>query len=332
VSGDSHSEATEQETVSSRWRLLGGDSSALSVPGAEALLAEGQAAAPAIYRGEQVVEFLPRRRVIGKCRLCGRTEPLTREHIPPQGSGNTQRVVAHSIDDWLQSESVDLPATGRVQQGGIWGYALCSDCNSYTGTHYGAEYQRWSALTTQVMDSLPPPGVLNQQTEPLGWNLALGGDPAARVHPGAFVRQVMSCFCSLSGSWDIAERHPELRRAILDQSTEALPTNLELGLHLFFGPRVRITGPQLQVQPAAGIWRWLMELAYPPFGFLMVLASNIEEAGLGLMMRDWVHYPPEQAMLFEGLVEVGFGWTPYPGDYRSRAAIEAEAAGSNAGD
>lgn len=35
-------------------------------------------------------------------------------------------------------------------------------------------------------------------------------------------------------------------------------------------------------------------------------------------------YTPAYAAKVEGVVEVGFGWTAYPGDYRLSAAIGAE--------
>ena len=66
-----------------------------------------------------------------------------------------------------------------------------------------------------------------------------------------------------------------------------------------------------------------MEMAFPPFAFLLILDSNLANPGSGLMMTDWVLHDPTEQKEFEGLFEVGFGWTPYPGDYRSKAAIEA---------
>ena len=135
--------------------------------------------------------------------------------------------------------------------------------------------------------------------------------------------------CSLSGSWDLAGRHPEVRLAILDQSLEPLAANLGLGMSLFLGPRFRIIGPTLQVTPSEGLWQWVIEFAFSPFAFLMVLASNQENPGRGLMMNDWVMMPSDSPHLFEGVLQVGFGWVPYPGDYRSQAALRADVVGEN---
>ena len=51
--------------------------------------------------------------------------------------------------------------------------------------------------------------------------------------------------------------------------------------------------------------------------------SNKELAGTGLMIGEFTMLPTEKEQYFSGISEVGFGWSPYPGDYRSRAAIEA---------
>jgi hypothetical protein len=177
------------------------------------------------------------------------------------------------------------------------------------------------AATFGAISAMPGPDVLNQRIEPLGWQLQLGSKETVGVRPGAFVRQVLSMMCSLSGSWELAERHPEVRRIILDQRLEPLRGRLALGASLYFGPRIRIMGPTMKVEPSTQSWRWLMEMAYPPFAFVMVLDSNLDDPGMGLMMNDWVQHEPSEELKFDGLLEVGFGWTPYPADYRSRAAV-----------
>jgi hypothetical protein len=73
-------------------------------------------------------------------------------------------------------------------------------------------------------------------------------------------------------------------------------------------------------------WRWVMELAYPPFAFFMTIDSNIDEPGLGLMMTKWTAVGPTSKNMFEDILEIGFGWSPYPNDYRSTARINADKA------
>ena len=310
---------------SGRWRIAASDSAQMADPNAQRLFDEGTAAAPSEFLSEDVVTMLPREAAEGNCRICGEFAVLTREHIPPKKSGNEQRHTSHSFEEWTESNSLEIPATGQVRQGGIYGYTLCSDCNSVTGTRYGGEYQRWSAATLGAISVMPTPSELDLLVEPFGWTLQLGSQGSGGVRPGAFVRQVLSMMCTLSGSWDLPRLHPEVRRIILESSTEPISSSLALGMCLYLGPRIRIMGPQLHVQPFQGAWRWVMEVAFPPFAFLMVLKTNVDDPGLGLMMTDWVQWSPSEEFAFEGLLQVGFGWVPYPGDYRSRAAIESAA-------
>lgn len=306
------------------WLIATKDTSQANDSRVKALFEEAWAAAPPGFLDEDVVEVLPRRRLAGRCRLCGEAATLTKEHIPPKSSGNLQTSRSHSFGDWLARASLeDLPG-GQHQQGGIFGFTLCAKCNSYTGTHYGAEYQRWADVARETLDGLPHPLELDKMTEPLGWKFAAGSKEDGGVRPGALSRQVLSCFCTLSGSWDLAARHPEIRRIVLEQSLEPVPQAIELGFGLYLGPYSRMVGPTLSVEPDTGQWRWLMELAYPPLTFLCTIARNVVETDVGLLMNEWTRLDLAQPKHFEGIVRLCFGWTPYPGDYRTRSAILAE--------
>jgi hypothetical protein len=306
------------------WRIVSRDPRHADDPSIKALFEQAWAAAPPGFLHEDTVAMLPRDKIVERCRLCGKTAPLTREHIPPRSSGNVRTGRSHTFDDWLDRTDIDVLPDGEHQQGGIFGYTLCADCNSFTGTHYGAEYQKWADLARDTLGKLPHPEQLDRLTEPLGWNFVAGSKENGGVLPGLFVRQVLSCFCSLSGTWHLAERHPELRRIILDRSIEPMPPGVELGLSLYYGPHGRMVGPTVQVDTDTGEWRWLMEIAFPPFAFILVIDSNVDDPGLGLMMTEWTNINLAEAKSFEGVAKVGFAWTPYPGDYRTRAAIAEE--------
>lgn len=40
-------------------------------------------------------------------------------------------------------------------------------------------------------------------------------------------------------------------------------------------------------------------------------------------MDEFTILSPKDQRYFDGTVELGFGWSPYPGDYRSQGAIMA---------
>lgn len=94
-------------------------------------------------------------------------------------------------------------------------------------------------------------------------------------------------------------------------------------MYIYFGPRVRIQGPQLKIDIKEKVWRWVEEVAYPPLAFQLVIASNKKDPGLGLLIDNFTTISPGTEQYFSGIIEMGFGWSPYPGDYRSKAAIIA---------
>src|SRR3990167_6592028 len=245
---------------------------------------EAWAAAPSAYTSGTTIPvnlrtMLPRRSLKGRCRLCGKISDLTREHIPPKSSGNKSRYKKYDLDSWLKKGFSHDKVKLGVEQGGIFGYTICRDCNSFTGKLYGGEYKNWVEIAKSIMMGFDPGTIpqLDQAVGPFGWEVVFGSKERGAVRPGAFIRQVLSCMCSLSGIWDLASRHPEIRRIILEQSVEQLPSNLDLGMSIYLGPKVRTMGPQLKVDFKTKTWIWCQEIAFPPFAFLLVLESNKEK-------------------------------------------------------
>ncbi len=276
---------------------------------------------------EDTVAMLPREPIHGRCHLCGKEADLTREHIPPFSSGNKYRHEILTFDDWLTDRLNMHSATKHsIEQGGIFGYTLCQSCNSLTGYLYGNEYKRWVQIATKIIDGYGSNVILQMNTIPktAGDEVTFGSEAGGGVKPGSFVRQVLSCMCSISGAWNLTDRYPEMRRIILEQSAESLPSGMELGMSFYFGPRIRVFGPQLIISPKTSTWRWCQEIAFSPFSFILVLASNLKESGLGLLIDNLTTLSPKEEQVFSGIVELGFGWTPYLGDYRSGSKIIAD--------
>jgi hypothetical protein len=165
--------STEPDTPADKWRFAVSDPSVLSNPDARYLVDEGMDAAPDGYLSESVVQMLPREAQAGKCRICGEVAQLTKEHIPPRSSGNTQRHSSHSFEEWIAQDSIEIPESGAIRQGGIYGYTLCSQCNSFTGRHYGNEYRRWAASTLGAIDAMPSPAELNELPGPFAGRFSL---------------------------------------------------------------------------------------------------------------------------------------------------------------
>jgi hypothetical protein len=284
---------------------------------------EGMAAAPAGFIANvNTVKMLPRHKVTGRCMLCGETADLTKEHIPPKMSGNNGTSSEYSLESYLNNDNLRELGKGKTQQGGIYGYTLCGQCNSVIGAKYGTEYQTWAASGFHALSQLDLDKMNSTDAPAFGIKIQFGKDQQHPVHPGAFVRQVLSMFCSISGTWDIAATYPDLREIILQDKLGALPDGLDLGITLFAGPHIRMSGPALKLDLNNRTWQWVMEIAYPPFAFLLVLASSKAELLDGTVMNEWPLKTPTEPIVFQTDIAIGFGWGAMPGDYRSEARIK----------
>ncbi len=306
---------------SDRWKIVTKDPSIMNDE-IDRLFNDGLAAAPSNYLNEDVIAMLPKKAVTGICRICGNTNVLTKEHIPLRSSGNKDRSTSYSLSQWLENKNIENMGKGKVTQGGIYGFTLCRDCNSATGAKYGNEYKDWSHSGVLALQSIPLDEI-NGRVGPFAQKIQFGTKNKP-VNPGAMVRQVISMMCSLSGTWDIAGMYPDIRKILLGGESIALPAELDLGMVLYAGPRSRIVGPQLKVDVKTMTWQWVMEMAYPPFAFQMVLASSTKATLNGIVMNEWSLKKTKEPMVFMGEIEVGFGWSPYPADYRTLYAINKD--------
>ncbi|MFN0028391.1 MAG: hypothetical protein ACKV2O_14600 [Acidimicrobiales bacterium] len=288
---------------------------------------EAMTVAPAGWVESTGPAMLPQQPRTAGCRICGQVARLTKEHIPPQGVGNKGQYRGYSFGDWLERTpgGFDM-GKGTPGQGGIWGYTLCKECNDLTGQRYGSEFKGWAARSWKLLHQVGSMREADLNPHPQGIAFSFGEPQDGGVAPGDFIRQVLSCMCSLSGPWALTERHPTIRRIILDRERGPLPDDLRVHLGFCFGPASRIYGPQLSVDSVTGEWAWLMELTYPPMALLMVIASNHEVVSRGVDITSFTEIEPKRRLTFDvpdGVI-AGFSWSPYPWDFRSSAALGYE--------
>src|SRR5205085_9244676 len=128
---------------------------------------------------------------------------------------------------------------GVLKQGGIRGYTLCKSCNDLTGAEYGDEYKRW-AVTTLEMLATAGTNVRELDAEPTTRRATIsleGGDGRPNPRPGAFIRQILSMMCSVSGGYDLAGRFPSVRSMVLDGTPGPLPAGMSIGLTIYLSTR-----------------------------------------------------------------------------------------------
>lgn len=275
--------------------------------------------------GDHHEDFMPKKRHVGRCRICGETAVLTKEHIPPAAAFNRGRAKLHTVDEWLKGQDRDELVGGLLTQDGVWGFTLCKPCNDLTGARYGGEYKRWANTVFKMLAGTDVPELdAERETRKAAFELLGGRKP----RPGAFVRQVLAMMCSLSAGFDLAGRYPQIRRMILDGKSGALPAGMSIGLTISLSARGRFSGPQMIMNTAARSWRWVMEIAHAPLASVLVLASNARPPHF----YDISHYTwlgPDDPTPVKGRIEIGFSHSPRITDYRSKAGIDADADGES---
>lgn len=304
--------------------ILGRDPSVLTDEVGRRLADEGYPALADPY-GDRTEEFMPLKRHVGRCRICGERRRLTREHIPPGAAFNLGRVRVHTVDEWLSQQADGALRGGVIRQGGVWGYTLCKPCNEITGTRYADEYRRWAGtiLNTLAEHNTNVRELEAEHTTRRG-RFTMAGDRGPR--PGAMVRQVLAMMCSVSAGFDLAGRYPAIRQMILERTTEPLPSGMSIGLTAYLSTRSRISAPMFSLDTNRRMWRWTIEIAHAPLASLLVLTSGGNAPAHVWDISSYTQIAPNVSARVEVDLEIGFGNTPYPGDYRTKAAVDADAA------
>lgn len=224
--------------------FFGRDASVLTDDLGRRLFEEGTRALPDPY-GDRTEDFMPRKPRTGRCRICGEKRQLTREHVPPAAALNLHRAKVHTAQEWLMAQAAGALPRGVIEQGGVWAYTLCKQCNDLTGALYGDEYRRWAGT---VLNALADAGTnvrqLEAETTTRRGRFSIRGDPAD-PRPGAMVRQILSMMCSVSAGCDLAGRYPAIRSMILESTTAALPPGMSIGVTAYLSTKSRFSAPML---------------------------------------------------------------------------------------
>lgn len=256
------------------------------------------------------------------CRICREREADSFEHVPPRKAFNDEPSTSYSLIDWLAREEGGLEG-GKVEQRGAGGAVLCRRCNNNTGSWYGSELVRAARAGARILSQLPLDEI-DESLEPGYAQVKFTQQPQVGPHPLRLAKQIIAMLLATS-QLDFSLKNPELGDFVLERERTGLDPRYQLYLALFAGPNARTTGLAARLDVAAGKSDLLVEVAYPPFAYVMTVDSppeTIETANVTEMVN--VGYK-QMADLDLGML-IGFGHTPYPADYRTRAMIERDGA------
>lgn len=258
---------------------------------------------------------LPQRRHKGFCRICCSFADMTFEHIPPKVALNRNTVRSVSYATWSQHDDIrEFPTAGsRQHQKGTGGYVLCERCNNTTGRLWVKEYGRWasgigSELQRHGPLPEPPPGAHHRLKVRI-----------ADVYPGRFARQVLAMLLAVSGGPAPSANNPPVQRILLEGAAE-LPGDLRMFMRFYVGPHIRLLPITGSLNLKTRSTEVSVEMAFPPFAFVGIVSGEPREEH-GLEITDWTELGARAKCNVELDLPVGFGFTPFPGDYRTAQQI-----------
>ena len=249
--------------------------------------------------------------VFGTCRLCSEDTDLSFEHVPPERAFNGTRARGFGIDDWVKNEG-ELPETGgQISQRGLWRtHALRDRATTKPAAWYAAEYVRWAVGFWEKLDQIPQ----SEQKAMIG---------VRNRFPLLFLKQACTMFFSANAPRSLAVRHEDLVRFVLNKESREFPPDIDVCLGLYRGPLARFSGITGKLDIASGSAELLSEVAYPPFALRLI--PNSGPAGRFGSISHFSNYGFEDRAELSLEVVVGEGHTPFPGDYRTKDQVLADA-------
>ena len=254
------------------------------------------------------------------CRICRVNPADSFEHVPPRKAFNDQPSTSFTIMDWLAREEGGLDG-GTIEQRGAGDAVLCQSCNNNTGSWYGSELVRAARAGANMLGQLPL-DELDARLQHEWVQVIFKKQAKIGPHPLRFIKQIVAMLLATS-PYDFSVNNPELGDFVLERERTGLDSKYQIYLALFAGPNARTTGVASRMNFDTGRTDILVEVAYPPFAHVMAIDSEpetIETANI----TPFVDVGYNQMADLELGMLVGFGHTPLPADYRTKAMVERE--------
>lgn len=208
----------------------------------------------------------------GKCKVCGKTEKLSYEHVPPRKAFNWWKQKVYSGPELIKHiQSSDYPwdvknMRGKEKQGGVGGFTLCQSCNNSTGSWYSQSFKDFSAQGLKcVVKHKKVSGCITVEFK--------------GIKPLNVMKQIICMFLSINNP-DFSDIHPELRKFVLDRENKIELKDIQIYAHINVGVVLRSVGIAGILYPSEGYSRTVSELTTIPFGFVMEIKPPKEEKEL----------------------------------------------------
>jgi hypothetical protein len=237
------------------------------------------------------------------CRVCGIDAGLGFGEGKPTSAFKGNPAKLFGFDAWLL-RGTNAPGP----------YTLCDECSDAAARFYLPEFRRWTRMAEDLIARGPAREELDADPHPT-WATAQLHD----VRPARFLKQVITMLLAITPPGFLQRGHIDLGEYARDPSRVGLPPRYQLYLSLFHGPYVRFVGYSAQLNHETGRTEELIELAHPPFSFVLSLTGDapIETTNV----TDFTQLRANDMCIVDLDLLNGFAHTPYPADLRTAAAV-----------
>lgn len=156
-----------------------------------------------------------KKKVYGKCHICGVNSNLTQEHIPPKSAFNTGRVELLSPKSILNNGS----ELKKSFQNGLYKNSLCKTCNNNTGLWYGNAYKGW---VNQIY-----PIAINNDIEK-----GIAPENQISLYPLRVLKQILSMFTSINTPKAYPSYREEIENFLLNRENQFLPNKIKVYFYI----------------------------------------------------------------------------------------------------
>ncbi len=256
-----------------------------------------------------------KKKVYGKCHICGNFRELSFEHVPPRAAFNDRPVIKATFEQVI-GLGPDEIIKGPLQQRGVGAHTLCVKCNNDTGAWYGPHFIAWCYQAMEIL-------------------IKANGKPSLvylnYLLPLPILKQIVTMFFSVNGD-TFGQANPELVRFVLDRERKYLSPEYRFFVYYNITGRFRFTGivGQMNVLESPANPTVMSEITYPPFGYVMTFNSKPPDERL-YEITHFARYDIKEFQVMTLRLPVLPTYLAYPGDYRTKEEILQQATRSGLG-
>lgn len=243
----------------------------------------------------------------GICKLCNQFGQLSYEHVPPKVTYNKNtRFRTINFLEYVKSPNpLEIKYKGKIEQGGIGYYSLCKSCNSFLGTNYVREFQKY----TNSFISFAKKKHLN------AFELTMHDFRALYV-----LKQIVSMFFSINDE-SFSKNNRDLAEFVLNPKSNHLPNRFRLFNYINTEGQLRYLSMMAQGSFSSTNFVLGTEIAFPPLGYVMTLDFN-GKLPFHQEITSFREYADNENVTFDFKIYRLATHLPFILDYRDRQTIE----------